>query len=167
MTTMKKTNAAVSIAVVDDDSIVRNGLSELLNSSSDLQCVGTFHDVSEAMTGMRECTPDILLLDVNLPGASGLEAILPMRTRFPQMKIIMHSNYDEEEKIVRAMRDGASGYVLKNQGTSVLHEAILKVRDGGSVWPSGYDESSFADRENKRTGLVNSLKEKTRVFFRK
>jgi DNA-binding NarL/FixJ family response regulator len=102
---------------------------------------------------------------VSLPGTSGIDAIRPMREKFPQMKIIMHSNYDHEDKILRARQAGASGYMLKNQGVAALRGAILKVGGGGSVWPSGYEEFSAAARRAQRPGLLSAIVQKCREFF--
>lgn len=133
----------ITVSVIDDDANIRNGLSWLLNNIVGLSCLETYTSYPEAQKGLDQKTPDILLLDISLPGISGIEAIQPIRKRFPEMKIIMHSNYDEDEKIARSIRAGASGYVLKNASASWLHHAILKVVQGDSVWPPGYSERTL------------------------
>lgn len=156
--TTEEQHEVINIAVVDDDAVVRDGLRTLLNNVPALQCIGVYRDVAEAMSGMLEHTPDILLLDVSLPGTTGIDAIRPMHERFPRMKIIMHSNYDHEEKILRARLEGAAGYVLKNQGTAALHFAILKVSAGGSVWPAGYAEREGPARRNIRSPIIQKVR---------
>lgn len=128
----------ITVSVIDDDANIRSGLSWLLNNTAGLSCLETYTSYSEAQKGFAQKPPDILLLDIGLPVISGIESIQPIRKRFPEIKIIMHSNYDEDEKIVRSIRAGASGYILKNASSSWLHHAILKVVQGGSVWPPGY-----------------------------
>lgn len=157
----------ISVAVVDDDGVVRGGLHTLLNNVPALQCVAVYRDVSEAMRGLQEHEPNILLLDVSLPGASGLDSIQPLRERFPQMKIIMHSNYDHEEKILRARFEGAAGYVLKNQGVAALRAAILKVSAGGSAWPAEHEEHYMGKGRASRPGLLHTLAQKLRSAFAK
>lgn len=157
MTTEEQQNV-ISLAVVDDDVVVRNGLRTLLNNVPALQCLSVYHDVSEFMAESQEHAPDILLLEVSLPGISGLDAIQALRARFPRMKIIMHSNYDHEEKILRARFEGAAGYILKNQGAAALHAAILKVSTGGSVWPSSYAERNDAVRRTTRSTMIRKVR---------
>ncbi|MGH7495188.1 MAG: response regulator [bacterium] len=155
----------ITIAVVDDDVNVRTGLWWLLSNIVGIHCVGTYADVHEAMQGLQLQAPDIVLLDVAMPGVSGIEVIRPIHRQSPQTRIIMHSNYDDEEKILRSQQAGAAGYILKNASAPALYEAILKVYQGGSVWPPGYREAdldSFA-----HTDLLARLANKARILLKR
>jgi DNA-binding NarL/FixJ family response regulator len=134
---------AITIAVVDDDVIVRTGLWWLLSNIAGIHCIGTYANFHEAMQGLKLQAPDVVLLDVSMPGVSGLEAIRPIHKQLPRAKIIMHSNYDDEENIFCAQQAGAAGYILKNASAPALYQAILKVHQGGSVWPPGYEEADL------------------------
>jgi DNA-binding NarL/FixJ family response regulator len=133
----------ITIAVVDDDVNVRTGLWWLLSNIAGIHCTGTYADFCEAMQGLTLQAPDIVLLDVTMPGVSGIDAIRPIHKQSPHVRIIMHSNYDDEEKIFQAQQAGAAGYILKNASAPALYEAILKVYQGGSVWPTGYEEADL------------------------
>ena len=155
----------ITIAVVDDDVNVRTGLWWLLSNIAGMHCIGTYADVHEAMQGLKLQAPDVVLLDVAMPGISGIDAIHPIHRQSPRAKIIMHSNFDDEDKITRSQQAGAAGYVLKNASAPALYEAILKVHQGESVWPPGYAESdldSFA-----HTDLVARLTNKARILLKR
>lgn len=164
MTEFKKQQKVIAVAVVDDDVNIRDGLWWLLNNVKGLQCIGAYANWPEAMVAFSGQAPDVLLLDVSLPGTSGIDAIEPMLVKFQQMKIIMHSNYDHEDKILHAKQSGASGYVLKNASAPVLHDAILQVYRGGSVWPPGYSDSDPASPITGRAGILRSLPQKAKKF---
>jgi DNA-binding NarL/FixJ family response regulator len=151
----------ITVAVVDDDVNIRNGLWWLLNNVVGIRCPEVYASFREAMTGLTERPPNIILLDVSMPETSGIDAIRSIRAQLPLVKIIMHSNYDDEEKILRSMRAGAAGYVLKNSSAPALYDAIMKVYQGGSVWPPGFEAQSTASRRgSKTTDLVRAFVQK-------
>lgn len=155
-------NRVISVAVVDDDANVRHGLWWLLSNIAGLRCAGVYASCHEFLTTNTE-PPDVLLLDVSMPETSGIDGIPPIKTKFPATKIIMHSNFDDEDKIVRARRAGARGYVLKNASAPQLYETILHVHRGGAVWPPG-----FEPEEPRRLGFaafLNALIRKARAVF--
>ena len=152
----------ITVAIVDDDVNIRDGLWWLLNNIKGIQCIGAYESWPEAITAFRAQAPDILLLDVSLQKASGLDSIEPMRATFPDMKIIMHSNYDHEDKIMLAKTRGASGYVLKNASAPALHDAILQVYDGGQVWPAGYNSPKHPQRHS---GFFSQFMQKARALL--
>jgi DNA-binding NarL/FixJ family response regulator len=131
-------NRVISVAVVDDDANVRNGLWWLLNNVAGLRCAGAFASCREFLAINAE-PPDILLLDVSMPETSGIDGMPPIKTKFPTTKIIMHSNFDDEDTMARSRRAGAMGFVLKNASAPQLYEAILHVHRGGSIWPPGIE----------------------------
>ncbi len=145
-----KSENLISVAIVDDDAHVRSGLWWLLNNVVGMRCAGAFATYREALAALAAQPPDVILLDVSMPDVSGIDAIRPLRANLPVAKIIMHSNYDDEEKIARSFKAGAVGYVLKNSSAPTLYDAIVKAHQGGSVWPLGFDAYS--------TGSANSLR---------
>ena len=155
-------NRVISVAVVDDDANVRNGLWWLLNNIAGLRCTGAFASCREFLTSVAE-PPDILLLDVSMPETSGIDGIPPIKTKFPATKIIMHSNFDDEDKMLRSRRAGAMGYVLKYASAPQLYEAILRVHRGGSVWPPGFEQEE--PRPPGFTAFLNVLIRKARAVF--
>ncbi len=156
------TTDLIKIAVIDDDANVRNGLWWLLNHVIGLRCVGAYSSCAEFMAQSTQ-TPEVLLLDLVLPGTSGLEGIRPILRKHPALKILMHSNFDDEEKILHARRAGAAGYILKNASAPQLHDAILAVHRGETLWPAGLNRectnaASFS--------CLHDLTQKLRTIFK-
>lgn len=159
-------NRIITVAIVDDDVNIRDGLWWLLNNVKGMQCIGAYASRPEAMTAFAAQAPDVLLLDVSLQKASGLDSIMPLRVEYPGMKIIMHSNYDHDEKILQARKRGASAYVLKNASAPALHDAIVRVYRGEQVWPAGYDESDTAVSPPPKATLISYLLRKAKVLLK-
>lgn len=141
----------ITVAILDDDANVREELSWLLNHIPGMRCSGTYADPGALMAGLAAQRADVLLLDVKLNNDSGIQAIRTVLSRFSSLKVIMHSNYDDRDKIVRCLQAGASGYLSKNISASVLRDAIIEVYHGGSAWPAGYDEDVSAALSNEGT----------------
>lgn len=134
----------ITVAVIDDDANVRQGLWWLLNNVIGIRCSGAYASCHEFLAS-QEQAPDILLLDIAMPEVSGFDAIPLIKAKHPDLKIIMHSNFDDDEKIIRARQAHVFGYILKNASAPQLYEAIEQVYRGGSVWPAGFeqDEAGF------------------------
>lgn len=137
MDTIKPGTRSITVAVVDDDAKVRSDLAWLLNSAEGLRCPGLFPTCRAALEAFSEMAPEVLLLDVNLPGINGIEGIPLFHEKIPGLKIVMFSNYEDEDKIMRSRAAGAAGYLRKNTPAAALFEAIRTVQQGGEVWPAG------------------------------
>ena len=122
----------IRIVVADDHAIVRDGLKQLLAASSDLQVVGEARDGHEVMQRVRDLAFDLLLLDMSMPGKSGIELIKQVRAEKPRLRILILSMHEEHQYAIRAIRAGAAGYITKESATSKLVEAIRKVASGGA-----------------------------------
>lgn len=123
----------MKIVIADDHAVVRSGFSMILNLQSDMEVVGTAADGIEAHRQVGKHRPDILLLDLSMPpGESGLIAVGKISEEFPHTKIIILTMYDDEEYLFHALKNGASGYVLKNSPDEELLLAIRTVNNGGT-----------------------------------
>lgn len=120
----------VRILIADDHGVLRAGLKVLLNAESDMEVVGEASDGLEAMAKARELCPDVILLDVTMPGTGGLQAIRHIRKVSPASKILILSMHDDESYLREALRAGASGYALKKAADSELLSAIRAVNRG-------------------------------------
>lgn len=120
------------IVVADDHTIVREGLKQILAGAEDFQVVGEARDGHEVMSRVRELDFDLLLLDMSMPGKSGIELIKQVRSEKPKLKILVLSMHEEHQYAVRAIRAGASGYLTKESASRQLVEAIRKVAGGGA-----------------------------------
>jgi DNA-binding NarL/FixJ family response regulator len=120
------------IVVADDHTIVREGLKQILAGAEDFQIVGEARDGHEVMARVRELDFDLLLLDMSMPGKSGIELIKQVRAEKPKAKILVLSMHEEHQYAVRAIRAGAAGYLTKESASRQLVEAIRKVAGGGA-----------------------------------
>jgi DNA-binding NarL/FixJ family response regulator len=121
------------IVIADDHAIVREGVRALLALADDLEVVGEAADGGEAIELVSKLEPDLVLMDVAMPGLGGLEATLEIRRRVPKARIIVLSQYSEPEYIRRFLKAGVSGYVLKDAAGADLVSAIRAVVRGGLV----------------------------------
>lgn len=153
----------ITVAIIDDDANVRQGLWWLLSNVVGIRCTSTFAGCHEFLASTAPA-PDILLLDIAMPRLSGLDAIPSIKAKHPALKIIMHSNFDDDDKIVRAQKAGVSGYILKNASAPQLYEAILQVHRGTSVWPAGFEQSESDSKNSKQRAFLKSLTRKIRAL---
>ena len=130
----------IRIVVADDHTIVREGLKQLLAAAGDLEVVGEAQDGFEVIQRVRELEFDLLLLDMSMPGKSGIELIKQVRAEKPKLRILVLSMHEEHQYAVRAIRAGAAGYLTKESASRQLVEAIRKVAGGGAFISSAVAE---------------------------
>ena len=130
----------IRIVIADDHTIVREGLKQLLGAAGDLEVVGEAQDGHEVMKRVRELDFDLLLLDMSMPGKSGIEVIRQVKGEKPKLLILVLIMHEEHQYAVRAIRAGASGYLTKESASRQLVEAIRKVAGGGAFISSAVAE---------------------------
>ncbi|MEK7436533.1 MAG: response regulator transcription factor [Pseudomonadota bacterium] len=128
------------ILIADDHAIVRDGLRRILQSAPGIEVAGEAVDGNEVMARVREGGFDLLLLDMSMPGKSGIELIKWTLATRPELAVLVLSMHQEEQYAVRAIRAGASGYVTKESASALLVAAIRKVAEGGMYISSGVAE---------------------------
>lgn len=121
----------IKVTIVDDHSIVRLGLTKILREESDIDVVGEAEDYNGLLESIKKNQPDVVILDISLPGKNGLEIVKELKQTYPQIKSLMLSMHPEERFSVRAIKAGASGYVTKESAADELVSAIRKVYSGG------------------------------------
>lgn len=124
------------ILLVDDHEVVRLGLTTLLNDQPNLEVVGEAGTGAEALRGVEQLHPDIVLMDIRVPGEDGIEVTRKIIERSPQTKVIMLTSFGDDDLVVRSIRAGAAGYVLKQVGNTELLRAIEAVGRGEVVLDS-------------------------------
>jgi DNA-binding NarL/FixJ family response regulator len=129
---MSETGNPIRIAVVEDDNMVRAVLEILLNGSPGFQCVASYGTGEDALAGLPEVSPDVVLMDINLPGISGIECITRLKEQNLPMVFIMLTIFEDADAIFQSLSAGASGYLLKQTPPAKLLEAIQEVYQGGS-----------------------------------
>ncbi len=122
----------IRVILVEDDSKTRDGLVKLLRLAPDIVCLGAFSSAEEAEAELPQPLPDVVLMDINLPKASGVECVAKLKQEHPQLLFVMLTTCDDGEMIFNALRAGASGYLLKRSAATELIDAIREVHAGGS-----------------------------------
>ena len=122
----------IRVLIADDHTILREGLKQLLQAAPDLAVVGEAADGHEVVRAVRDVEFDVLLLDMSMPGRSGMELIRQVKSEKPKLRILVLSMHEEHQYAVRAIRAGASGYLTKESAATLLVAAIRKVGAGGA-----------------------------------
>jgi two-component system, NarL family, response regulator NreC len=122
----------IRIVLVDDHAVLRAGLTALLNAETDMEVVGEAGDGATSLRVVAELQPDVVLLDINMPTMSGLEALAELRTVAPQSRILVLTMHDDQTYLRQVLAQGGAGYVLKQAADSELLTAIRTVYHGGA-----------------------------------
>ena len=122
----------IQVAIVEDIEDIREGLASFINSAEGFRCVATYACAEAALEALPELEPDVVLMDIGLPGMSGIECIRLLKALRPAMQIMMLTVYEDDEKIYNSLAAGASGYILKKVPPAKLLEAIQELHSGGS-----------------------------------
>ena len=123
------------IVIADDHAIVREGLKRIVSTVPDLELVGEAANGTEVMERVRQLAFDVLVLDLSMPGRSGMELIKLVKAEQPRLRILVLSMHQEMQYAVRAIKSGASGYLTKESAPALLEQAIRKIA-GGGAWIS-------------------------------
>jgi DNA-binding NarL/FixJ family response regulator len=121
----------IKILIADDHAIVRGGLKQIIATTDDIVVTGEAAQGSEVVDKLRSCDIDLLLLDMTMPGISGVDLIRRVRAEQPELPVLVLSIHNEAQVVSRALRAGATGYVTKDSDPEVLLAAIRKLADGG------------------------------------
>jgi DNA-binding NarL/FixJ family response regulator len=122
----------ITVSVIEDNAGTRNSLSELLGTVSKLRCLSCYASGEEALLGIPAEKPDVALVDIKLPGISGIECVARLKERLPSLQMLILTRFEEADLIFKALRAGASGYLLKKAVPDEIFDAIVQVHAGGS-----------------------------------
>lgn len=122
----------IKVAIVEDDRRIRESLAELLEAAPGLRFAGAFANAEDGLRELPRLRPEVLLLDINLPGLSGIEAVARLRELLPGTAVLMLTVYEDADQIFRALQNGARGYLVKRTAPARLLEAIAEVHAGGA-----------------------------------
>ena len=128
--------ARIKVAIVEDDDWIRENLASQIDLAPGYCCVSRYRTGEEALAGLPNEAPDVVLMDINLPGLSGIECVRRLKALRPSLTILMLTVYEESDQIFDSLRAGASGYLLKRSAEKELLEAIAQVHQGGSPMSS-------------------------------
>lgn len=122
----------IRVSIFEDNESLRLGLYQLINGSEGFECVGTFPDCAQVLQDVEDTRPDVVLMDIALPGITGIEAVKMIRQKFPEVKILMQTIFEDTEKIFQSILNGASGYILKTTVPARLLDFIRETYEGGA-----------------------------------
>jgi two-component system, NarL family, response regulator NreC len=164
---MTRTSNLIRILIVDDHAVVRSGLRLLLDSEADIEVVGEAGSVNEAVLETRSVKPDVVLMDVVMPGPSGIEGIPAVLKEAPKAKVLLLSMQDDPRYVRQAFGAGASGYVLKEAADTELVAAVREVADGRRyVHPALGAKLAVAEAEDRARADADPLSDREREVMR-
>jgi DNA-binding NarL/FixJ family response regulator len=123
----------IRICLVDDQRLMRDGLRTLLELEDDLKVIGEAEDGLSGVQVVEELRPDVVLMDIRMPGIDGVEATRRIRSRWPEARVVILTTFDDDAYIFEGLRAGALGYLLKDVSGTELAEAVRKVAQGGAL----------------------------------
>lgn len=127
----------INVVIYDDHDLPRESLGALLSSADDMTCIGSFENCNHVLEQMRSLRPDIVLMDIEMPGIDGITAVRMIKREFPGIRIIMQTVFEDEARIFASLQAGAEGYILKNASAEKIIGSIREVYAGGaSMTPS-------------------------------
>lgn len=127
----------IRVAIFEDNKLVRDAFEAILNGTDGFICTGSFSSADNLLYSIQKSRPEVILMDIEMPGISGIEATGLIVKNYPEIKILIQTVFEEEEKIFAAICMGASGYILKNTSPAQLIEAIREVKMGGAPMSPG------------------------------
>ncbi|MGG4166285.1 response regulator transcription factor [Rossellomorea vietnamensis] len=150
----------VRIVIVDDQELMRDGLATILDLRQEIEVAGVASNGQEAFEKAGELRPDIVLMDIRMPIASGVEGTKLITATYPDIKVLMLTTFNDSELIFEALEEGASGYLLKDMPTDAIVQAIMTVQSGGMVLPKELTADIVREmRRNLPAEQINTVPE--------
>ena len=145
----------IRVAIFEDNKLVRDALQAILNGTAGFTCCGVFTDGKNWEMDIKRSEPDVVLMDIEMPGSSGIDTTRNICERFPHIKILIQTVFNESEKIFLALCAGASGYILKNDPPHKYIEAINEVYNGGAPISSAVAKKVLGFFANQNIILIS------------
>jgi DNA-binding NarL/FixJ family response regulator len=123
---------SLRIAIFDDNKNIRESIKMLLDTVPDFEVVGSYSHVLDCVDDVKECRPDVVLMDIEMPGMTGIEAVKQIKKEFPQIQVLMQTVFEDDDRVFDSICSGASGYILKNFLNTKLIDSITELQYGGS-----------------------------------
>lgn len=159
--------AAKRICIVEDKADLREVMNLMVEMASQYELAGSFANAEEAMRKIPALQPDAVLMDINLPGQSGIQCVNALKSMFPQMLFLMCTAYEDNDKIFDSLKAGACGYILKTEGPARIMEALDELFAGGSPMSSSIARkvvASFVKMSNENN-LIENLSDREKMVL--
>jgi len=150
----------IRVVIFEDNLLLRESLFQLINGSPGFTCVGAFANCDDIISNIKRTNPDVVLMDIQMPGKDGIEGVKIIKKNFPEIRIIMQTVVEDEERIFASICNGASGYLLKTTTPSRLLQAIVEVYEGGAPMTpaiAGKVLEKFRRQSPPSSGELNDL----------
>jgi DNA-binding NarL/FixJ family response regulator len=144
----------IRVAIFEDNKLVRDALQAILSGTSGYVCTGAFADGNRWLQDMKRSEPDVVLMDIEMPGLNGIEVTQQIRQAFPEIKILIQTVFNDSDKVFQALCAGASGYILKNDPPHKYLEGINEVYNGGAPMSPAVAKKVLGFFGNKNIILV-------------
>lgn len=154
------------IAIFEDNRKFRESLEFIIVSTNDMELCGSFEDTSRLLQRIEALQPDVVLMDINIPGKNGIEAVKEIKEHFPGVNVCMQTVFEDEDKIFASLCNGASGYLLKNSTPEKVLQAIREVADGGSFFTASVAKKILNNFQQKQQGEFVQLTEKEKEVLK-
>jgi DNA-binding NarL/FixJ family response regulator len=128
--------AKIKVIIVEDLDEIRQGFTFLVNSSDELECIGSYSSAEDALSEIKNNIPDVIIMDIGLPGISGIECTVLIKKLYPSIQILMCTIYEDDQRLFNALASGANGYILKRTAPGILLQCIKDVYKGGAPMSS-------------------------------
>jgi len=155
------------VCIVEDKSDLREGMNLMVEMSDHYELGGSYGNAEEAIREIPHAKPAVVLMDINLPGASGIQCVNALKNKFPQMLFLMCTAYEDTDKIFDSLKAGASGYILKTEGPRKIIEALDDMLAGGSPMSSSIARKVVASftKMGKDNALIETLSEREKMVL--
>ena len=153
----------IEVAIVEDNNDIRDAIRALINGTYGFSCTHTYSNGFDAIKELPEIKPDVVMMDINMPGMTGIECVKKLKALIPGTQFIMETVYEDDESIFQALRAGATGYILKKTPAAKMLEAITEVHNGGSPMSAEVARrvvASLHDNEKNKAGETLTEREK-------
>jgi len=166
---MKNENAT-SIGIVEDDNAIRAMLTDLFSSEPNFNLISVHADAEDAMAQLLDSRPEVVIMDVNLPGKNGIDCVATLKKQNCSSQFLMYTVYDDDHKVFDALKAGANGYILKSSSPQQIIDAVIELKNGGAPMsahvarrvvnqfrsdkPENKDVEVLSDRENEVLSLL-------------
>ncbi len=149
----------IRVAIFEDNHLFREAMQSILNGTPGYTCCGAYGDSHQLLARVERSRPDVILMDIEMPGVSGIEATHTVQNAFPAVKVLIQTVFNDSEKIFQALCAGASGYILKSEQPGKYLESISEVYNGGGPISMAIASKVFGFFSNKNVILVSPTSE--------